>query len=220
MKANIDQLSKQQIVKLYRGKCRHGHRYLEHYGCYKEETGAALRVGFLDIETSNLAADFGIVFLYCIKVYGKNEILSRVITTKELHTNLDKGVIEQVIKDMQKFDLLVTYYGTKFDIPFLRTRALYHGLKFPEFGAIQHKDAYYIIKSKFRLSRNRMEQASRILIGKTEKTHINSVYWLKALQGDKKSLEYILDHCKKDVLDLERLYHVVIGYVKNLTKSI
>lgn len=220
MKAPIEQLNKQQIVALYKGKCRHGHRYLEHYGCYQEETGNKLRVGFLDIETSNLAADFGIVFLYCIKVAGEDKILERVITDKELHGSLDKGVLEQVIEDMQKFDLLITYYGTKFDIPFLRTRALYHGLHFPEFGAVQHKDAYYIIKSKFRLSRNRMEQAARILLGKTEKTHINSVYWLKALQGDRRSLNYILDHCRKDVLDLERLYDAVRVYVKNTTKSI
>lgn len=220
MLAPVETLRKDQIVKLSKGRCKHGHSYLVHYQCFQQETGNKLRVGFFDIETSNLAADFGIVFLYCIKVAGEDKILHRVITPAELRNGLDKEVIKQVIEDLQQFDLIITYYGTKFDLPFVRTRALYHHLKFPEFGAMQHKDAYYIVKSKFRLSRNRMEQAARILLGKTQKTHIDPVHWLKALQGNEQSLAYILDHCKKDVLDLEDLYNEIVPYVKNTTKSL
>lgn len=221
-KAPLDKMTKGEILKLAKTRCEHGHTYLEHYGCYlKEHEGITEpRIGFIDIESSNLAADFGIMFCYCIKKQGSSEILERVVTDKEVHENLDKVVVEQCIKDMQQFDQLVTYYGTGFDLPFIRTRALYHNLPFPEFGTIQHKDVFYIIKSKFRLSRSRMENACRTLVGKTEKNHINGVYWLKALQGDAESLEYIADHCRRDVRDLEKLYNKVIKFVKPTTKPI
>jgi hypothetical protein len=36
-------------------------------------------------------------------------------------------------------------------------------------------------------------------LGKTEKTPIESNYWIGALMGQKKALDYILDHCMRDV---------------------
>ncbi len=219
-KVPIGQLKKQEIIELYKGRCKHGHRYLEHYGCYLEEAAKPLRVGFLDIETSNLKADFGIVFCYVIKEAGQEVYHERLITSEDMDTSLDKKVIAQAVEDMKKFDVLVTHYGTKFDIPFLRTRALYLGLDFPGYGLIHHKDTYYMVKSKLKLSRNTLDAATRLLVGKTEKNRIDSDKWIKALRGDKKSLEYILDHCRRDVRDLERIYRKMLPFVQNINRSI
>lgn len=221
MIAPVTRLKKKEVNWLGTHRCKaHGHTYLEHYNCYLKENPENKRIGFFDIEASNLKADFGIVFLYCIKLAGSDKILERSITPKELHKCLDKEVIKQCIKDLCSLDLCVTYYGTKFDLPFVRSRSLYHKIDFPQFGELKHTDVYYIIKNKFCLSRSRLETACRTLLGKTDKTHIESVYWLKALQGDKESLDYILDHCRKDVIDLEKLYNKVIGFKKRTDKSI
>lgn len=220
-KVNLAQLKKDEIVKLYNGRCSHGHRYLEHYGCYiAENKNTKLRIGFLDIETSNLSADFGIILCYCIKVFQQRTILGKVITKADLETVLDKNVVKQLIEDMKEFDLLITYYGTKFDIPFIRTRAVAMGVPFPPFGSVQHKDMYYAVRNKFRLSSNRLENAGRVLLGETTKTRIDSKHWIKALQGDEKSLLYIYDHCMRDVSDLEAVYNKVIDFMRNGSKSI
>lgn len=174
----------------------------------------------MDIETSNLDANYGICFCYCIKVAGKRKIYSRIVTTDELHTCLDNKVLEQFIQDIRHFDKLVGFYSTRFDIPYLRTRCVMNGISFPEYGEKFHKDVYYVVRNKFKLNRNRQDVACRSLLGKTEKNRIEAKYWIKALQGDGESLAYILDHCKRDVRDLERLYNTVINYHKYSQTSI
>ena len=149
-----------------------------------------------------------------IKERGNDKIYSRTVRPKELRKDLDKQVVEQCIKDLLKFDRVVTYYGTGFDLPFVRTRAAVHGLDFPEFGQINHTDLYYIVRNKFQLSSNRLENACRVVLGETQKTRINSNIWLYALQGDKKSLEYIKEHCDYDVIDLEKLFEKVMPFRK------
>lgn len=212
--APVHRLKKADIIWLAKSRCKHGHTFLEHYNCFLKEQPDQHKIGFFDIETSGFQADFGIMFTYCIKPHGEDKILTRTVTKEELAKCLDKKVVEQCVKDIQKFDRLVGFYSTRFDVPFLRTRAVYHGIPFPEYGQLLHKDVYYIVRNKFKLGRNRQESACRALIGEVEKNHIDSMKWIKALQGDKKSLFYITDHCKRDVRDLERLYDKVIGYTK------
>lgn len=178
-----------------------------------------MKIGFLDIETSNLDADFGIMLCYTIKELDGPTIGAR-ITKYDLRHGLDKKVVTNIIKDMMKFDLLVTFYGTKFDIPFIRTRALNLRLKFPEFGTIQHKDMYFAARSKLRLSSNRLINVGRIILGKSTKTRIDSRHWIKALQGDARAINYIYDHCKRDTADLEKVYKKLLPFIKNTSRSI
>ncbi len=219
-KPPIGRMKKDEIMRLYKERCRHGHRYLEHYSCYLQEAPDEQRIGFFDIETSNLKADFGIILSYSILDNKTDKLRGNMITTDDLKTILDRRIVSQMIVDLKEFDLIVGYYSTKFDLPFSRTRAQILRLPFPEYGEIQHKDVYYIVKNKFALSRSRQEIAARMLVGKTEKTHILPEYWLRALSGDQKALNYIFEHNKRDVRDLKRLYRAVIPYVKNSTKSI
>lgn len=214
MLAPVHKISKDKIMWLANHRCKHSHTFLEHYQCYLSEHKDQPKIGFLDIETSNLDANFGIILSYCIKESGKKTILYDVVTKEDLENGIeDKRVVERCVEDMKKFDLIVTYYGTKFDIPYIRTRALSLNIDFPEFGSIKHKDCYYIVKSKLKLNRRRLDVACRAVLGKTDKTYIEPAYWIKGQRGDKKSLEYILRHNRYDVIDLEKLYNKLIGFV-------
>ena len=221
-RAPIASMKKEEIIKLSKGRCSHGHNFLEHYSCYLQEKqkNDTFKVGFFDIEASNLRADFGIVLCYCIKNSWEDKIVERCITKKELSKSLDKEVIKQLIEDFKQYDMIVGFYSTKFDVPFVRTRALVHGLAFPEFGELYHRDAYYMVRNKFCLSSNRLENSCRVLTGKTDKTRIDSDHWLHALQGQKASLDYIVEHCQYDVLDLEKLYNKVTPFTKMVKKSL
>jgi len=220
MQAPVWRLPKKEIIKLAKWRCQHSHSGLEHYSCYLKENTDKERVGFLDIEASNLEADFGIVLCYCIADLDSDRVQSRVITKHELSTVLDKNVVEQCIKDMGNYDRLWGYYSSNFDIPFLRTRAVALQLSFPEYGILYHNDLYYLIRNKFKLSRNRLDNACVSLLGNTSKTRITSEHWIKALQGNKDSLDYIQTHCREDVLELKRLYERVIKYRKIADTSI
>ena len=164
------------------------------------------RIGYLDIEASNLNANFGIMFSWCIKEQGKEEIEYSIITREELMSGeLDKRVVRELVEAMQKYTVIYTYYGSRFDIPFIRTRALMHNIEFPPYGEILHRDLYYLVRSRLKLNRNSLDVACGVL-GIEGKTHINWNYWIKGMTGDPESLNYILEHNKYDVIILEKLH--------------
>jgi uncharacterized protein YprB with RNaseH-like and TPR domain len=222
MIAPVHRLKKDEILWLAGHKCRHSHTYLDHYNCYLSEKPERFKVGYFDIETSNLKANFGVMLCYCIKEHGTDKIYNSMLTQKEaIHaTQPDKRVVEQCIEDLMTFDLVYGYYSTKFDLPFVRTRAVAMGLDFPIFGSLKHKDVYYMVKNKFSLHSNRLEVACNEILGHSRKTHFDGNTWRQAVQGNQTALEYILSHCKGDVCDLEDLVNKILDFSYPSVKSI
>ena len=193
------------------------------YGIYEEGQEA-----FIDIETTNLNADFAYMLSYAIKVRGVNKVLSGLITKEEIFSgNFDKRLVEQCVNDISQFKKLYTYYGTKFDLPFLRSRAVYHKIDFLPFGLLHHQDIYYLVRNKFRFSRNRLEGVTEFF-GIEGKTKLSGNIWVRATIGDEDALQYILKHNIADVIILEKLYERVRIYagvnkcsiqVNNMVKS-
>lgn len=219
MKPAIHRLSKAELVYLATHRCKHRHTLLDHYACYER---APQRIGFLDIETHALTADFGIMLSWCIKD-SMGGILEDSINELDLAVSdgdEDRRIVKHLTDVLPDFDLIVTYYGTKFDLPFIRTRAVQLGIEFPPYGAVKHKDVYYMIRHKFKLSSNRLAQATKVLLGESQKTAIEYKYWRAAARGNGEALAYVLDHNRKDVLDLERLYNKVIGFARERNVSI
>ena len=219
MKAPVNRLTKKEILELANWKCPHQHNGLEHYSCWVKYGSLNQRVGFFDIETTNLAANFGIMLSYCIKEAGKKEFYGRALTSTEVLDKLDERLVKDCIRDLEQFDTIVGYYSTKFDIPFVRTRALSYKIDFPFFGSIKHIDCYYMARNKLRLHRNRLENVCDLL-GVKGKNHIKPMYWIKALQGDGASLRYIYDHNRRDVVILEKAYDVLKDYTKGTKGSV
>jgi len=217
---NPYKLNKKELLKFFTGRCVHGHKYHEHPNCFTKESGTPLKIGYFDIEAGGLKANFDYMLTYCIKTRDKDEFYKGVIDAKEIRKfKFDEKLVKQLITDISRYDVIVTYYGTGYDIPFIRTRALFWKLPFPQFGYIQHKDVYYMVKSKLCLHRNSLDAATRFL-GIKGKNHIDGIIWGKAKLGDPKSLEYVLDHNTKDCIILEKLHKKLEEFVRKTTKSI
>ncbi len=223
MKPPLAQMKKSEILALYRYKCGHGHNGISHYNCYRRESLKPERIGFLDIETSNLKANFGIVLSYCIKPAGSavKQIIKNVITKKELQDGeMDKRLIRDCVEDIKRFDRIIGHYSSRFDIPFIRTRAIIHGLDFPPYGELLQTDTWRMAKNSLALHSNRQDVLAESLLGRTVKTRIKQKHWIKALQGDKTALAYVLDHNLKDVMDLEKNYNKLVLYNRKSNTSI
>src|SRR5438132_235520 len=83
----------------------------------------APRVVILDIETSSLEADAGIVVgAGLLPEAGKSEYLDAKRTDQE------KGLLVKLLNRLEAYDVIVTWGGRGFDTPFLTTRLLKHGL--------------------------------------------------------------------------------------------
>lgn len=217
---NIKCASNMQYQWLYENRCPHRHRYSTHFGCFLKDNNISEKIGFLDIETSNLKANFGIVLCWCI-LDEKGNRLEDVLNKKDVLSGFeDKRIIQSCIDAMRKFDRICGHYSTYFDIPFLRTRALILGLKFPGQGEIYHTDVWRMAKSKLCLHSNRQNVVAESLYGKTVKTRISHPAWRKAMLGCPDAAAEVLDHCQKDVIDLRKNFYTLLPFVKLAKTSI
>jgi len=216
---NIKNTNIQQYEWLYSHTCEHRHRFTRHFNCFLTEYGIEERIGFLDIETSNLKANFGIVLAWCILDKDGKKLYSTYITAYDIASgDEDKRLIETCIAFMKTYDRLCGHYSTFFDIPFLRTRALIHKLSFPEQGTIYHTDVWKMAKKSLCLHSNRQNVIAESLYGKTEKTRISHPAWRQAMMGNEAASLTVLDHCKADVRELRRNFYTLLPF-NRLTKT-
>lgn len=150
-----------------------------------------------DIETTDLAANIGEMICACIKPLGKEPIVF-------LRKRSDKMITDKIAKELRKYDYIVTFYGSRFDIPFLVTRLKMHRQE--PLGFIRHLDMYYAAKFGLKLYSNRQQVVHEALFGDSDKTRILGPMQLRAIEGNREALKYIVDHCIIDVNELERIF--------------
>jgi uncharacterized protein YprB with RNaseH-like and TPR domain len=163
-------------------------------------------VGYLDIEASQLNADFGIIYSWVIKYQGQNKYEQAVITRDEIiDGTLDKRVCQELMEALKKFTLIYTFYGTGFDLPFIRTRCLMNNVSFIPRGEVEHRDAYYLARRCLKLHSGSLDSVCSAL-GIVGKTHLEGRFWILANSGNPDALKYILDHNRADTVILERVH--------------
>ena len=211
-------------------RCPHRMNGYTHPRCYDRFHASEQRIGFLDIETEDLRADYGIIFCYCILDAVTGKIHKDCITKEDIRRyrsikrgvipHEDKRVLESLICDMGRFTRLVGHYSSRFDMPYIRTRAIMCGLQFPTFGSFVQTDTWMILKNKFKLSRNSLVNGCEKLVGMSEKDHLSLSIKHGCLRGEKWALKDTVKHCEQDVRDTERLYTLIYGYAKETGSSI
>lgn len=217
---NIKRASARQYDWLHSHRCSHRHKYTVHFSCFLKDYDVKERLGFLDIETSNLKADFGIVLCWCI-LDDQNKMFDDSLSKKDIIADHeDKRVVQSCIEMMLTFDRIITHYGTYFDIPFLRTRSLIHGIKFPEYGQLWHSDVWKLARRSLCIHSNRQDCVAEALQGKTIKTRIEHPAWRKAAYGDAEAIAEVLDHCRHDVPDLKKNFYSLLPFNRLVNTSI
>lgn len=201
-------------------RCIHGHNGYGHTSCWKRDNGILDRIGFFDIETSDLLADWGFVLSYCIKPLD-GKVIKRLLSPEEVLSSKrrDSRLVKQFIQDVRKFDSLAVYYGKdtggryqRHDIPFMRTRAIKWDMDFPKQRAFSVMDVYDIVKGKFKMKRNSMQHACTLCGIQSKTTPHDFEVWQKARDGNKKALKAVLQHNIEDVVSLEQLWKKVYAY--------
>lgn len=211
---DIKAIKEKELFERYHFRCVHHHTGISHPSCFDQAKSLGERIGFLDIESSGLKATFGFMISYCIKKED-GEIIKRCVTPRDIRTGVfDKNLCIQFLKDIEQFDRLVTFYGTRFDIKFLRTRCIKHGLVFPPFGTKMHTDLYFMVKNRLLLHSNRLQTACDFL-GIPSKGHsMNPEVWHNAMAGQQKALDWILLHNIEDVISTELLWKKMQTFTK------
>lgn len=178
-----------------------------------------LRVAVLDIETTGLDASFGRVLCGVSMFWSPDE--TRVRRADEYdHWNTgrrssDKALVEAILLDVEEADIVVAHNGTAFDVPFLRTRALIHGLQPVHPKKIL--DPVMLARRVFRFHRNSLEAISNVLGTPDMKTRLLPRVWTAAMfDGDVAALDDIVEHCIADVRVLAEVARKMAPYIKQL----
>ncbi len=121
-----------------------------------------MSVCVLDIETNGLEGDRAQLLLATVydPATGKYFCFRTWDRSHRRTTTLERRALAGLFRRLTRYDLVVTYYGTRFDLPFLRTRSLYYGRRTPKLSA--HVDLYYIVRWQLRLSSNSLANVTRL----------------------------------------------------------
>ena len=217
-KALVDLITntrKDDLVRMAGKYCKHGHTLLAHPKCFQRRDE---RVGILDIETSDLCADYGFMLSYCIKEVNGPLIENNIGVNEIREGRWDKRLVENCVRDIQQFDRLVGWYSSCFDIPFIRTRALKWGIEFPRWGTIWHTDLWNVARKKLKLRNNRLQTACELFGVPAKDTRLTPEICMSSRAGDSGAIAQVLKHNIEDVYSTEELYWLVSG-MYHVTKS-
>ncbi len=157
----------------------------------------APRIVILDLESSSLEADAGIVVgAGLMTEAGRAEYLEARKSGEE------KRLVSRLLGRLEGYDLIVTWSGNGFDVPFLTTRLLKHGLDPRPFLAKRRLDLNLVVKSNLRLTFTYLDHVCEFFGIKRENSLMGMdvpLLFLKAMEGDRSALKRIKMHCLDDL---------------------
>jgi DNA polymerase III epsilon subunit-like protein len=108
-------------------------------------------------------------------------------------------------------DETIGHNGDKFDLAWVRTRCLFHGIDmFPSYTTI---DTLKVARSKFKFNSNKLNYIAQYLgIGQKIKTEFD--LWKDiALKNDKVALAKMVKYCIMDVILLEKVHKLLNNHI-------
>ena len=225
MRPPIRKLTKKDMVWLAEHKCQaHSHDFLSHYDCFlreKPSTAPTIEtVGVFDVETTGLRANWSHMLCWCIKEHGKDVIHEDLITKREARDKNDYRIIKSAVKEICKHDRIVGWYSSNFDIPYVRSRAIKHGIEFPAFKALYHTDLYYVARSKLALHSNRLQAVCEYFGIPAKEHRMTPDLWQRAGAGQQKALQDILFHCREDVISTDTVFDLLLKHTQLQKRSV
>lgn len=233
---NPHKLRKKDLVELMENYCKHGHTYMEHPKCYYDEApdlSFKEKLGFLDIESSNIHAPFGFMLSWCIKDDGgkiagdhvKAEDFERERNSMlETPVRVDENILKSLSAEMDKYDKLAVYWGKnrRHDIPFIRHRCIKLNIPFPLYGTVYCVDVFDWVRNMLKqpYGGNSLWSACTEMDIPAKGTRCPRSYWSKAKTGNMKAVKVIYEHNKDDVVCLEPLYHMLEPYARKQRTSV
>lgn len=104
-------------------------------------------VCFLDIETTGLNRNKSIIYLIGVLYFDKfNDtwILNQYFANKP---DKEKELLEDLLEHLSSFNMIITYNGESFDLPFIESRLKYHNIYYT-FDKDKSFDIYRLIKKE------------------------------------------------------------------------
>ena len=115
---------------------------------------------------------------------------------------------------MNEADEICGQNSDKFDIKWIRTRCIFHGISmFPDYQSI---DTLKLAKAGFNFNSNKLDYLGQFLgFGGKMDTGGFKIWQNIVVDNCSKSMKTMVDYCKKDVILLEKVFNKLNPYTKH-----
>ncbi len=153
------------------------------------------------------------IMCVCWKFEGESKVYSLQWDSKQS----DRELLRRLLIAMEEADEVIGHFAQFFDVPWLRTRVLFHGLNpMPLFKVI---DTKVWASRHFLFNSNKLDYISKFL-GSTGKIKTEWSWWADILlRNCRTTLAKMVHYCKKDVLELEFVWKKLQPHVPSETHA-
>lgn len=182
------------------------------------------RILTLDIETSPSLADvWGLwnqnvslpqlrevskVICFAAKWLGK----SKVHYYSDFHDGHEE-MVKRAHALLDEADIVVHYYGSKFDIPHLNREFLLAGLNPP--SSYNQVDLKLVVAKNFKFASNKLDHVTQQLGLSGKLHHTGFEMWRKCMEGDPKAWGLMRRYNMQDVRTTEEAYLRILPWITN-----
>jgi DNA polymerase elongation subunit (family B) len=166
----------------------------------------------INLNTDNIIDERKIICI-CWKYEGEDNVYS---LTWDKNQD-DKSMLEAFIEEMVEADEVIGHNGDRYDIPWIRTRAIMQGLKFPPY--VKSLDTLQKVRNNgFNFNSNKLDYLAEVLLGERKMETGGFKLWKSIVLDDcDESMAKMVDYCEKDVVLLEKVFHKLHNYIKPST---
>jgi DNA polymerase elongation subunit (family B) len=172
---------------------------------------ASWRVGYnLQIGPENILQERAII---CICYKWANESKVHSLTWSKGN---DKQMLVDFMKIMNSADEIIGHNSDKFDIRWVKTRALIHGIDhFPQYQTV---DTLKLAKGNYLFNSNKLDYIGKVL-GVGQKMDAGGFKTWKSIfiDHDQKALDKMVKYCKIDVIRLQQIYEKMNPFTPHKT---
>ena len=129
-----------------------------------------------------------------------------------LNKQCDKKMLKKFVKELDKADEVITHNGKRFDTPWIRTRALFHGLDMRyQYNEV---DTYKLCKKYLNLPSNSLAEVCKYYNLEAKKSAGGIDTWINVIyKKDKEALDHLLYYGDGDIVSLKAVYYKLRPYV-------
>lgn len=174
-------------------------------------------IGFADLEATGLNGSFGRLHCACCAHADGSIWTARIDdpTYQNKRSKSDDGKLAVAIRDhLETHDIIVTWNGKRsysaqgrggYDVPMLNARLINIRERLLD-RYIEHIDLLKEARKHLQLAQYRLASVQAFLELQEEKSAITPRVWQNALDHDQSAMDYIVDHCQRDVLVLREVF--------------
>lgn len=169
----------------------------------------------IDIETSSLRADLGMVLAVCAKVVGDDEVyIWRLDDYKDRKPWDDSPLVEDFTQFLNLCAKTFGWNSNRFDVKMLRTRRMLNGHGDSQVS-FTHCDLLPVARQRFNLRNNRLGTWLEAIKADFDKTPLDPLVWQMAEHGDEGAMDAVVEHCIHDVRGMEQVFLTLDPWLRN-----